>query len=211
MFARDVAFHWPFSYKMQKLDLWLFRWLNADADSPVWFIDAVALYSEHMPTVVIASMLLCLAVGSPRLRQGMAYCLVAMLVAWCCTRLIRWGFPLERPYDMGLGKAWISHGSRPRFPSLHATVAFAFAYGVTLWCAWGRWGLLAKVLAWGAALFIGWSRVYVGVHLPLDIVAGLVVGMFSAWLVQRFSPQLAALGRSAAYWCRRAVPWVRRR
>lgn len=169
---------------MNSIDLWLFGWLNADAASPAWLIAAVAQYSEHMPTVVIASMLAGLALGSPRLRKGMALCFAAMLVAWCATRLIRWGFPLERPYELGLGKVWIDHGARPRFPSLHATVAFAFAYGVTVWCAWGRWARAAQALAWAAAIFIGWSSIYIGVHLPFDVIAGLFVGMASVWLVQ---------------------------
>ena len=139
---------------MNSIDLWLFELLNADADSPRSLIAWVAEYSEHMPALVIGSMLLCLAFGSPRLRKGIAWCFTAMLVAWCVTRLIRWGFPLDRPYDLGLGKVWIAHGSRPRFPSLHATVAFAFAYGFSVWCTWGQFALWGKVLAWTAAILL---------------------------------------------------------
>ena len=184
---------------MNAVDVMLFHWINAGANSPAWLIQCVAEYSEHMPTLVISSMLVCLAVGTPRLRKAMCGCLLAMLVAWCLTRLIRWGFPMERPYDMGLGELWISHGSRPRFPSLHATVAFAFAAGVSMWCNWGRWRWISAGLAWAAALFIAWSRVYVGVHLPFDIAAGLVVGVLSAYLVRRAMPRRLAPDRSAAY------------
>ena len=196
---------------MNAVDVMLFHWINAGANSPAWLIDLVALYSKHMPSLVIASMLVCLAVGGSRLRKAMCCCLLAMLVAWCLTRLIRWGFPTERPYDMGLGDLWIAHGSRPRFPSLHATVAFAFATGISIWCSWGRWRWISAGLAWGAALFIAWSRIYVGVHLPFDIAAGLVVGALSAYLVRAVMPRQPEPDKSVAYSCLQLAPSASRK
>jgi undecaprenyl-diphosphatase len=60
------------------------------------------------------------------------------------------------------------------FPSGHASVAFACATVI----AWRvpRLGVPAFVLA--AA--IAWSRVYVGVHWPLDVLGGAVLGVLVA-------------------------------
>jgi undecaprenyl-diphosphatase len=56
------------------------------------------------------------------------------------------------------------------FPSGHAATAFA---GATLLSAFvPRLRLLLYVLA----ALVAWSRVYVGVHYPLDILAGAVLG-----------------------------------
>lgn len=191
---------------MQALDIFLFHWLNASAESPAWLIEAAALYSEYFPTLAIGCMLGCLAFGNTRLRAGVAACFVAMLLAWCATHLVRWGFPLERPYDMGLGSKWVEHGSRPRFPSLHATVSFAFACGMSMWCASGRFERSWQVLFWVVAALMGWSRVYVGVHLPFDILSGLVVGIACVYAVQALRAPVTSLGKSAAYWIRRAGP-----
>jgi undecaprenyl-diphosphatase len=57
------------------------------------------------------------------------------------------------------------------FPSGHATVAFACAT-VLAWCV-PRLAFPAFVLA-GA---IAWSRVYVGVHWPLDVLGGAIIGL----------------------------------
>lgn len=67
------------------------------------------------------------------------------------------------------------------FPSGHAATSFAAATVLTL--AWPRWWPAFLLLA----LAIGFSRVYVGVHYPLDVVGGAVLGILVAialrWLV----------------------------
>jgi undecaprenyl-diphosphatase len=67
------------------------------------------------------------------------------------------------------------------FPSGHASTSFAAA--TVLSFARPRWAPAFYLLA----LAIGFSRVYVGVHYPLDIVGGAVLGIGVAtalrWLV----------------------------
>jgi undecaprenyl-diphosphatase len=57
------------------------------------------------------------------------------------------------------------------FPSGHAATSFAAA--TVLSFAWPRWAPAFFLLA----LAIGFSRVYVGVHYPLDIVGGALLGI----------------------------------
>jgi len=60
------------------------------------------------------------------------------------------------------------------FPSGHAAMAFACATVL----AW--WDLRLAVPAFVLAAAIAWSRVYVGVHWPLDILGGAVLGVLVA-------------------------------
>lgn len=68
----------------------------------------------------------------------------------------------------------ISRPSSGSLPSAHATTAFAGA--VLLSWFWPRWRLAFAVLA----LAIAFSRVYVGVHYPTDVLAGAALGGFVA-------------------------------
>jgi undecaprenyl-diphosphatase len=63
------------------------------------------------------------------------------------------------------------------FPSGHALIFFALATALYFYNK--KW---AKYY-FAAAILMGLSRVYVGVHWPIDIVAGALIGMFSAWFI----------------------------
>lgn len=72
----------------------------------------------------------------------------------------------------------ISHARDPGFPSDHATGAFAMAMG--LWLYDRTIGAIAFVLA----AIVAFARVYVGVHYPSDVVAGALIGMAVALILQ---------------------------
>jgi undecaprenyl-diphosphatase len=58
----------------------------------------------------------------------------------------------------------------PSFPSAHTTFAFMMA---TLLSAWfPRYQLLFFIMAG----FIGWTRLYLGLHYPTDVIAGGLLG-----------------------------------
>lgn len=80
----------------------------------------------------------------------------------------------------------VSHAADPGFPSDHATMAGAVAVGVLL--TRPRWGAGALLLA----VLLCVDRVYVGVHYPLDVLAGLVLGGVVAAVVVLVMARLTA-------------------
>lgn len=66
------------------------------------------------------------------------------------------------------------------FPSNHA--ANTFAAGFFLMAAYPAMGIVALIVA----LVISYSRVYVGVHYPLDVIGGGLLGLIFAALIYRF-------------------------
>jgi undecaprenyl-diphosphatase len=73
------------------------------------------------------------------------------------------------------------------FPSGHTSAAFAAATVI----AWASRRLAAP--AYALAALVAWSRVYVGVHWPLDVIGGAALGMLVATALLKLSavrPQL---------------------
>ncbi len=70
----------------------------------------------------------------------------------------------------------VSLPNDPSFPSGHAATSFACA----LCLAWASRRVLVRSALLGLALAIAISRLYVGVHYPLDVAGGALLGVIVA-------------------------------
>jgi len=104
--------------------------------------------------------------------------IAVMLSRGLLTEIIRFFYHHPRPFD-ALDFAPLVGESGWSFPSGHA--AWFFALSLVVWYINRKWGV------WFFALstVMGIARIYVGIHWPLDILAGVIVGVASAWFVHR--------------------------
>lgn len=64
------------------------------------------------------------------------------------------------------------------FPSGHTTAAFSTATSLAIISS--KWYVIIPAYTW--ASLVGYSRLYLGVHYPSDILGGAILGSGSAWL-----------------------------
>ncbi|TAK44738.1 MAG: phosphatase PAP2 family protein [Saprospiraceae bacterium] len=129
-------------------------------------------------------------------KQGI-YCLIALALTVgvsdaLSSQLIKKNVRRARPckvYDAPADiHLLVSCGSGYSFPSSHAANHFSMA--VFLCLTLGRVFRWIKIplLLWAAT--IGFAQVYVGVHYPLDVLAGSILGCLTAgaiyWLSQKY-------------------------
>jgi len=78
----------------------------------------------------------------------------------------------------------------PSFPSSHAVNSFAaatlFALHYRRWVAW---------LAFGLAALVSYSRIYLGLHYPSDVLGGAVIGVLCALAVTGVARGVARLAQ----------------
>ena len=67
----------------------------------------------------------------------------------------------------------------PSFPSGHTTAAFATATSLSL--AYPKWYIVLPSYLWAGS--VAYSRMYLGVHYPSDILGGIIIGVGSSFLV----------------------------
>ena len=166
---------------MNFLDISLFNGVNAAAGTPMWRIHFAALVSNALPAVMLL-ILAVLALMRAQRRRTLWAALLSLFITWLVVRVVREGWPMPRPGALDLGIQWVPHGKRSGFPSLHASGSFAVAM-VLLFERRDRWAVLFVL----AATAIAWSRVYLGLHFPMDVLAGAAAGSLVALLVERFA------------------------
>lgn len=91
-----------------------------------------------------------------------------------------WVFP--RPFAQENVRLLIAHHADSAFPSKHSSAAFAIAFGIFL--RKKRTGMIFLALASLVAV----SRVVAGVHYPLDVLTGAVLGIIISSAAHRFLP-----------------------
>lgn len=109
--------------------------------------------------------------------------LLIILARGIITELIRFFYSRPRPFSVLEIQPLLQHGAAGSFPSGH--MAFYFALALAVFFINKRWGWRFLVVA----LVIGLARIFVGVHWPLDIVGGIIIGIVSALLIKKILPE----------------------
>ncbi len=94
------------------------------------------------------------------------------------TLALKYSVNRTRPYITYPDINPYQHLNDPSFPSGHTSYAFCLA--TTLSIEYSKWYVIVPSYAWSAS--VGYSRMYLGMHYPSDVLAGAIVGAASAWL-----------------------------
>lgn len=166
---------------LPKLDGAVLLWIQEYLRGPLpdtFFAFYTSLGNAGLVWLVLSVLMLCFK----STRKAGVTALLALVVGFIFTNvLLKPMVHRTRPWLVVEGlTALIAEGDPHSFPSGHTCAAFAAA------CAWRsylpkRWANTALV----CAVLMGFSRLYVGVHFPTDVLAGAVIGCLCGWLANR--------------------------
>ena len=144
-----------------------------------WWMKLLSVAGSGLIEIPLALLLILGLVLRKRKAEAWWYA-AAALSGWALSGLAKLAVHRPRPHvipRLTHGAGWFS------YPSGHSMLApIIFGLGIIVWAApWPSPALrrAALVLAALFALGIGFSRVYLGVHYPSDVVGGLLLG--TAW------------------------------
>lgn len=202
---------WVILVNLTAID-WLVKWFSSNFNVWIYFLDLILhleqidifffhqvnglMFGENLITpvmVLLSSSLFWLLVGlgvagwvfrfSPALtKKYVVWVLVALGSSDLVTyRILKPLFARDRPcyHLMDAVLRVDSCGGQLGFPSNHAANAMAVTCVLLLFYSGSR----KKYLLLLVPLLIGISRIYLGVHYPLDVIAGFVVGAGIAFII----------------------------
>ena len=106
---------------------------------------------------------------------------LALLVGYITKDL----FYHPRPFAMGMGYDLVRDDNSSSFPSNHTVAMFALATALLLINK-----RLVGAISLVVAILVGISRVYIGVHFPLDVLGGIVYGVTLTLLFYLVFPKM---------------------
>lgn len=155
---------------LSELNLSLFSWINASPEA--------SNTSIHFAIFIANDLLYCMILlfawfwlrgkydTKKQILKAFIFTSIAILVSQCISHV----YYHPRPFVMDVGRTLIYHAPNGSFPSDHMLIfsSIAFSY---LFSAQRKLGVFLLIVAW----LVAWSRIYLGVHFPLDILGAFLL------------------------------------
>ena len=184
---------------MESLNQTLFLQLNAGAHPSLWTLVVASFLAEVAIGLIPLALLLGWLRGTESTRKVMLEAVASGVLAIVFNQLIDLVWQHPRPFMIGLGHTYLAHAADSSFPSDHLSLWWAVSFTLLLHASTRRAGVLMSI----GGLSVAWSRIYLGVHFPLDMagaaafafVSALLCKLGRAWLVDPIFPWASALHR----------------
>ena len=169
----------------------LFNYINHNLQNP--FFDFIMPLITHLGgfEILLAACVLVFVLSiiykNDNVKKISLLCLVSLLVAGGIAILLKHAIVEPRPYiSLSNVHMLIVEDDPNAFPSGHTTSTFAVMSILIFKLRNKLWTVV--LLFW--CILIGFSRIYVGVHYPFDVLAGAIIGIVTAYLVYRYEDKI---------------------
>ena len=168
-----------------ELNLHLFEWFNASNHAHEMTIRFAIFIANDLFYIMLLFFGFYWLRGNFAIKKQIVKAFIFTTVALLISQIISHSFYHPRPFVMEVGRTLIYHSPNGSFPSDHmlifSTIAFSYFFSEKR-----NLGIILILLAW----LVAWSRVYLGVHFPLDMLGSFslafILNFFGLALWNRF-------------------------
>ena len=172
---------------MFNLDLYFFNLINGLAGKWIWLDYSEMFFAQYCEWILWLALILFLVVNVKKnWKVFFEAFLAAGISRFVLAEIIRWLWFSPRPFVVLNFIPLISKSSNEAsFPSGHASFYFALSTIVYIY------NKKAGIVFYITSFLIVLARVFVGVHWPSDILAGAILGILTAWILNKFIKKYA--------------------
>lgn len=175
----------------QNIDLFYF--INSTLDNP--FLDVLMTFITNFGSL-FAGFLFCLILfifGGVKAKKVAILGIIALFLTNFAVAILKLGIAEPRPFvTLSHVDLLVNPTDRYSFPSSHAASSFAISTIIGLKYYFNikgkKFRLIYPLMIF--ALLISFSRIYVGVHYPFDVLIGAVIGIIFAGIVLKFENEI---------------------
>jgi undecaprenyl-diphosphatase len=167
---------------IRHVDKALFLLFNREAANPIFdkMMPFITDSDNWIIPIIVIWLYLMIFCGKKGRIAGL-FIILAISLSNTMSEMIKHWIQRDRPCPPGYfiegGRFLLKNKSSFSFPSSHAANMGAMATYFSMKFIRSRWIVIP------IALLIGCSRVYVGVHFPVDVLAGYLLGIACGWFV----------------------------
>ncbi|MBR0059707.1 MAG: phosphatase PAP2 family protein [Methanobrevibacter sp.] len=171
----------------------LFYFINNGLKNPLF--DFIMPFTTELGSFV-AMLGICLIViilsilfKKPSIKKIALLCLFSLLLADGIALLLKCIIMEPRPFVyLDNVRLLVVENDPCSFPSGHTTSTFAVLSVLVFKFRHRLWSVVLILFG----VVIGFSRIYVGVHYPLDVLAGCIIGVLSAYFTYRYEDKICS-------------------
>lgn len=157
---------------IEQLNLDAFYLLNAPDHASNLMVFFGCFVAHDLIYLLMLLFALAWFIGNIETKTSIVKATIFTAITLCISEVLSALLHTPRPFVMEVGHTLIQHDATGSFPSNHMSIlsGIAFSYYFSLKRDLGR------VLIW-VAIIVAWSRVYVGVHFPIDMVGAFLIAL----------------------------------
>lgn len=163
----------------ENINIELFQLLNAQSSASELSVKIAMILADYVIYLVPVFLVAAWLFGNNDKKEIALKSVSVALIALGIGQIIVAIYPHPRPFMIGIGRTLIEHAPDPSFPSDHMTLFSSIAITYLI----GRlYKIGLTILIAGFA--VGWSRVYLGVHFPFDMLGAVLISLVVAIAIQ---------------------------
>jgi undecaprenyl-diphosphatase len=184
---------------MNAFDQHLFLLLNASTHAAPWQIALAFTFAEYLIFALPAMLIALWVRGTAQNRDDLVRATGTVWLALILGQVVSHLWPHARPFMQHIGTNLLPHSPDASFPSDHMLVFWGLGLG---FLTSRRFSWLALPLI-TVGLLVGWSRIFLGVHFPLDIAGALPTSAAAALICRaagRVIDRVISAPAQRVYW-----------
>jgi undecaprenyl-diphosphatase len=164
---------------MEEFNVAAFLFINQYAGKSSFLDAALIGTAEVMPYIFILIIIYLWFVGSIERKKSSFNSGLSVLLGMLTSYLVSLFYYHSRPFVNNFGTQLVEHAPDSSFPSDHTT----FVFSISVMFLFNKSTRVIGIVLYFLSLISGLSRVFVGVHFPLDILGAILVATFSSMVV----------------------------